>query len=901
LGLPQLKPAAKLAPSPAQLSLRYRLLNNFLLFAVVLTLLSVVIVFTLAINVSTRMVVNQMAHNAQTVSAEIPQFQAQLQNVLSQFDDEALLAADAPGLSEVEALSVAEGEVEVAVHQEKLAQLFKTNPAFRRIVLVDEAGEVLAFYPADGGESVTLTKREETAVSQALLTNTPDLTPAENGGDESILSMVVPVHDLSGEVKAVLIGRVPQLSLDNLIVGLQGTVGEGSGFIVNEQDQIIAHADSGRLLQNWSPPSSIRPITTEATVPGLAYQGRQGQTNARELVYYVESAAHPWVVVTNVPYEVVLNLAMSIGVPLTLVLLAVMGVFYANLAVLSRDITRPLTGLVRASKTITAGEKWAPSEQAQRDDEIGQLNQAFYQMYQSRNKQLSELSLLLGVSHEVSGSMDINQGMEAILRGALRGTGAAGARAVVLNPSGGSPLQFGEGPAARTMSALDRRLMSRLRHEPELVLASEDAIRRVLDLADTAVLPIAAFIAIPLHSNERFQGVVWLGYRQPHEFDQAERDLLHTLAGQAAVLVENARLFATAEGGRRRLAAVLSSTTEAVIVTDQTNRILLVNRAMEKIFDLKSNSIIGRPVKDVIPAPELVAALAAEGSRARNLEIPSQNGRTYYANLSDIYTNDGQEMGRVAVLHDITRLKEVDELKTEFVRTVSHDLKNPLAVMRGYTTMLPMAGEMNAGQEKYLQKIEASIERMEQLVTDLLDLGRIEAGVGLQIDEFEVPPLLQEIATDYWQHAHLEGLKIKVEAQPNLPGIIGDRTLIRQAITNLLINAIKYAPQSGSINLQAKTINGEMVFSVQDFGPGIPPENQIRLFEKFYRVKQKGEERKNGSGLGLAIVKSIAERHGGRAWCHSQPAQGSTFYFSIPLQPQRNEAENGKITVNGNR
>ena len=386
-----------------------------------------------------------------------------------------------------------------------------------------------------------------------------------------------------------------------------------------------------------------------------------------------------------------------------------------------------------------------------------------------------------------------------------------------------------------------------------------------------------------------------MGYRQPHKFDQTEQDLLHTLAGQAAVLVENARLFSTAEGGRRRLAAVLSSTTEAVIVTDQTNRILLVNRAMEKIFKLKSNKIIGRPVKDVIPAPELVAALAAEGSRARNLEIPSPSGRIYYANLSDIYTTDGQEMGRVAVLHDITHLKEVDELKTEFVRTVSHDLKNPLAVMRGYTTMLPMAGNINQGQEKYIQKIEASIDRMELLVTDLLDLGRIEAGVGLQINEFDVLPLLEEIAADYWQHVHMEGLKIKVETQPNLPIITGDRILIRQAIANLITNATKYAPQSGSIVLLGEAIHGEIVFGVQDFGPGIPPESQIRLFEKFYRVKQKGEERKNGSGLGLAIVKSIAERHGGRAWCHSNPGQGSTFYFSIPLQPQKNGSANGQL------
>ncbi|MCA9978386.1 MAG: PAS domain S-box protein, partial [Anaerolineales bacterium] len=658
--------------------------------------------------------------------------------------------------------------------------------------------------------------------------------------------------------------------------------------------QIIAHADRQRLLKNWSP-ADLRPITTNATAPGTAYQGRQGQTNARELVYYVKSAAHPWTVVINVPYEVVLNLAMSIGAPLALVLLAVMGVFYANLAVLSRDITNPLAELVQASKTITAGQKWSPSEQVQREDEIGQLNKAFHQMYQSRNKQLNELSLLLGVSHEVSSSMDINQGMAAILRGALRGTGAAGARAVVLNPSSGYPLQFGEGPAARAMSALDRRLMSQLRHKSELVLSDEAAVRQALDLTETAVLPLTAFIAIPLNSNERFQGILWLGYRQPHEFDQTERDLLHTLAGQAAVLVENARLFSTAEVGCRRLAAVLASTTEAVIVTDQTNRILLVNRAMEKIFSLKSNEIIGRPVKDVISAPELVAALAAEGSRARNLEIPGQNGRTYYANLSDIFTTDGQEMGRVAVLHDITHLKEVDELKTEFVRTVSHDLKNPLAVMRGYTTMLPMAGEINQGQKKYIQKIETSIDRMEHLVTDLLDLGRIEAGVGLQINEFDTLPLLEEITVDYWQHAHLEGLKIEVEAQPNLPIITGDRVLIRQAIANLIINATKYAPQSGTIKLRAEASPGEIVFSVQDFGPGIPPEGQIRLFEKFYRVKQKGEERKNGSGLGLAIVKSIAERHGGRAWCHSTPGQGSTFYFSIPLLPKQNGTGNGQF------
>ena len=874
LGAPQLSVTKKPAPSPTQLSLRNRLLSNFVLFAVVLTLLLVIVVFNLSVSVSTRLVVNQMAHNAQTVSSEIPDFQAQLQNVLLQYNDSEVLLADDP------------------VENEKvLQQLFRSNPLYRRVVLVDDEQGVMAFYPPDVSE-VALTEREETAVARTLTTNTPDMTPAQTNEDEHILSFVVPVHNAAGSPTAVLIGRVPQLSLDNLIVGLQGTVGQGNGFIVDEHNQIIAHADDSRLLTNWNPPESVRPIQTEATGPGIAYQGRQGQTNARELVYYVQSQLHPWTVVINVPYEVVLNLALSIGAPLTLVLALVMGVFYLNLAVIGRDITNPITELVQASKTITAGDKWTPSAQAQRTDEIGQLNQAFYQMYQSRNKRLNELSLLLGVSHEVSANMDINQGIAAILRGALRGTGAAGARAVILNPSGSRPLQYGEGPAAHKMAKLDRQIMTQLRHNQELVLSSSEEIQATLALAATAVLPISSFIAIALHSHDRFQGIIWIGYRQPHQFNQTERNLLQTLAGQAAVLVENARLFATAEGGRRRLAAVLASTTDAVIVTDQTNRILLINRALERLFDLKANQVIGRSLADVIQVKELVAALSGEGERGRNLEIPIGDNTIFYANASTIYNNEGQEMGHVAVLHDITHLKEIDEMKSDFVRTVSHDLRNPLTFMRGYTTMLPMVGEVNEDQQKYIDKIQGGIEQMRRLVDDLLDLSRIEAGVDLNSETIEVEPLLTDLASEHWQHAHLKGLKIDVAVTPNLPPIHGDRVLIRQAITNLLTNSIKYAPDSGQIMLKAKSVNGEMVFSVQDHGPGIPKQHQMRLFEKFYRAKQKGEERVKGVGLGLAIVKSIAERHGGRAWCYSQQGNGSTFYISVPLPP----GANGKVS-----
>lgn len=862
--LPELRPAKTVVPSPSQRSLRLRLLNQFALFATVLLIILVTVVFNMAALVSTRLMVNQMAHNAQTVANEIPDFQKHLQDLLTQYE-ESLLSAD-------------------KVDRDKaLEQLFRGNPLYRYIILINQEQEVASVYPPDNPD-IKLTDSEKRAVDQTLFNRDPGISPIEPSAEDHVLSFVVPLLK-DGEVSAVLVARVPQFSLNNLAVGLQGAVEQGSGFIVDEYDDVIAVMGNGRSFTTWQPPTNVQQIQTSITSPGTAYRGYQPQAATRELVYYITSTGseHPWTVVATIPYSVVLGLAWGIGWPLTLAMTVILGVFYANLAILGRDITNPITELVEASKTLAAGGNWTPAISVQRDDEVGQLSKSFAQMQRSMKQRLNELLLLLGVSQDVSNSIDINQGMPTILRGALRGTVASGARAVVLNPSGGYPLAYGEGPAASAMAVLDRQLMTRLRQSKELMSISPEQTRAALELPETAEIPVQAILAVALYSHDRFQGVLWLGYRQSHNFDLIERNLLQTLAGQAAVLVENARLFSTAEGGRRRLAAVLASTSDAVIVTDQTERVLLINRAMEKIFRLRAGDVIGRPVADVIKVEQIVKALTGPDEHVRNLEIPIIEGKTYYTNASTIISNDGQALGRVAVLHDITHLKEVDAMKSEFVATVSHDLRSPLTFMRGYATMLPMVGELSDKQREYIDKILSGIDQMTQLVNDLLDLGRIEGRVDLRSDPIEVQPLLTEIATEYWQHAHLSGIKLQVDVPSGLPVVKGDTALVRQAITNLINNGIKYAPNSGPMRLKAEQQNGEVVISVQDNGPGIPAQDQARLFEKFYRVKQRGTEKIKGSGLGLAIVKSIAERHGGRAWCQSQVGRGTTFYISLPL------------------
>ena len=881
VGVPQwrYRPSV-LVPSPQSRSVRNRLLINFGVFAVSLSIGLFAIVFNLSVNVATQFALNQMAQNGQAVAEQIPEFRNQVQNLLSQYGDDPVLLGD---------------DEEAIV--ERLQELTRTAGAFyRRVVVVDGDGDVVAFYPDQDVDDLSLTSQEQSAVADALELRAPTITAAQAiEGREHVLSFVVPIVNEDGDPGSVLIGRIPGIALNDLIVGLQGTVGSGSGFIVDERNRVIAHPDEDSLLTMWIPSvAEGRSLTAKLDAPGVAYEGRKSETNARELVYYLQGPDHPWKVVLTVPYEVVLLLGLQISTPLAGVLALAMVFFAFNLLYLGRSITTPLSRLVEASQKLASGD-WEANVPVETEDEVGQLGRAFDQMRRSMQKQFRDMQLMVDVSQDISTSIDIYQGVPTILRGALRGSGASGVRAVVVNPSGRRPLTFAEGPAGEEMDVFDRKIARMAQRRREVMLSTPDQIRQELEVAPEQPLPVRSLLAIALYAKERFQGVFWLGYRQPHHFNATELDLLRTMAGQASVLVENARLFATAEGQRRRLAAVLASTSDAVIVTDQTDRVLLINRAMERTFNLRANQVVGRPVEDVIRNANLVEALTKREERVRDLEVQVEAGRTLYASVSTIVSNDNQVLGRVAVLHDITRLKELDDLKSEFVSTVSHDLRGPLTFMRGYITMLPIVGDINEKQQDYIDRILSGVQQMSGLVEDLLDLGRIEAGVDLMRDEIEAEKLLESVAREQAAQAAMQGIKFQVKVQPDLPLIGGDLSLIRRAVVNLVSNAIKYAPDSGTVTLGAELDEDEVVFSVRDRGPGIPKKDQIRLFEKFYQVKgpEQNGKRKRGSGLGLAIVKSIVERHGGRVWVTSQVGRGSTFYFSLPVDRRDGNRDGG--------
>ena len=279
--------------------------------------------------------------------------------------------------------------------------------------------------------------------------------------------------------------------------------------------------------------------------------------------------------------------------------------------------------------------------------------------------------------------------------------------------------------------------------------------------------------------------------------------------------------------------------------------------------------------------------LQNQDEKLASREITLANGRTYFASVSPVNA-DGRSVGKVCVLQDITHFKELDSLKSDFVATVSHDLRSPLTLMRGYVTMLQMVGELNDQQKNYTRKIISGVENMSRLVNNLLDLGRIDAGIGLQIERVMVQDVIEQVLTSLQPQATQKSIQLTQEGL-DLPPILleADRALLQQAIYNLVENAIKYTPTNGQVRVKLRPQTNNLVIEVHDTGIGIAPLDLPRLFERFYRSSRREAINQRGTGLGLAIVKSIAERHHGKVTVDSQLGKGSVFFLEFPYKTQK--------------
>ncbi len=497
----------------------------------------------------------------------------------------------------------------------------------------------------------------------------------------------------------------------------------------------------------------------------------------------------------------------------------------------------------------------------------------------SLQQHITNIELLQSVGRKVTSLLDLDEVLAAVVEAAVDLTQAEEGSLLLLDEDTGelyvrAERNFQEDLVRTFRLPTQDTLVGSVIQTGKPVLINQSSPQKIL----TSYL-VYSMIYVPLVIQDRVIGALGVDNRQVgHELTPEHVALVSTLAGYAAVAIENARAYQRIKLERAKLETLLTKIEDGVIITDHDGRLVLVNRRVRDIFALGGRNVSGKLVQDVIQNSDLLGLLNNEKrSGPLRTEVSLEDGRTYYAQLSPI-----SEVGLVVTMQDITHLKELDHIKSDFVNTVSHDLRSPLTAILGYIELIDRVGPVNQQQGEFIQRVQVSVHSITALINDLLDLGRIEAGFDARNELVPLSAIIRYAIEGLNSHVEEKNQELVMVIDENLPDILGNPVRLRQMINNLIGNAIKYTPDGGQIQVIVRQEGKQIILQVCDNGPGIPSADQPYIFDKFYRGSNVLADTP-GTGLGLAIVKSITENHHGRIWVDSSPGRGSTFTIVLPI------------------
>ena len=513
-------------------------------------------------------------------------------------------------------------------------------------------------------------------------------------------------------------------------------------------------------------------------------------------------------------------------------------------------------------------------------EERDQLTQQLLEANQQLERQLQELNAIYTIGRSVTSVLDLNRVLNRVVEAAVYVAGAEEGLLLLLDSAE-------EELYLRAAKDVDEKLARNLRVRVDDSAAGRaiQSNRPVLISGEhTKVITgylVQALLYIPLQVPERgVVGVLGVVNRQSERsFSEKDVFLLSALADYAAIAIENARLFESAEIERIKLETVLGQTQDAIIVVDEHNVILLCNAAARAVLDMDESATLQKVNAKDIPN-QIIRDLFAQIQKTEQIvhtEVPLSDGRTFNAQLTPI-----KGVGRILVMQEITHLKELDRIKSEFVANVSHDLRTPLTSIQGYVELLPRVGPLNQQQHDFIKCVHDSMQTITELINSLLDIDNIETGFALEMVPYDIVEVIEETVRELEPRANRKNQELHWYAPKSLPLVQCNPHRLRQVMDNLISNAIKYTQEGGRISVSAVEDERHVVISVTDTGIGIPLAQQPYIFDKFYRVESDETLGIVGSGLGLAIVKTVIEKHNGRVWVESKPGAGSAFSFVLP-------------------
>jgi len=344
---------------------------------------------------------------------------------------------------------------------------------------------------------------------------------------------------------------------------------------------------------------------------------------------------------------------------------------------------------------------------------------------------------------------------------------------------------------------------------------------------------------------------------------------------------------------RRRSEAILLSTGDGILVFDADDRLTFVNPAAERMLGRGAEALVGLKTDtwEVFGiGPDPAGPVRETGTQVREVRMEEPEHRIVDVRVDPVYDDLESYVGSVATIRDVTTEREAMQMKNEFVSTVSHELRTPLTSIKGYVDLIidGEAGEINEIQREFLSIVKENSDRLVELINDMLDISRIESGrIVLKVQPLDVGERIAGAVNTFKAVTDQQDRTIHVDVPEDLPKAAGDPDRVGQVLINLVSNAIKYSPEGGDVSIKASVDDGYVKVAITDEGIGISPENQARLFTKFYRVDSSLTREIGGTGLGLSICKSIIELLGGQVGVESKEGEGSTFWFTLPLASDR--------------
>jgi len=392
-------------------------------------------------------------------------------------------------------------------------------------------------------------------------------------------------------------------------------------------------------------------------------------------------------------------------------------------------------------------------------------------------------------------------------------------------------------------------------------------------------------------------GVLWVfNKRYGSVFIEEDIHLLERLARNATAVIQNAQLFREVVEEKEELEHIIESVYAGLVMVNRDGRITQMNASARKMFELEGADVTGKELHEIIKEEKVRELLqrsldsSEEIAEEISIFLESAGGdeRIYQAQAAPVRGEDQQSLGSVAIFNDITEIRSVERMKTAFVSTVSHELRTPLTSIKGFISTLLSDTEGyydHSTQREFYQIIDTECDRLTRLISDLLNVSRIEAGRALDLNPKPVTlaPLVEKVVSV--QRSYTNKHNLIVDMDEDLPIIIADEDKIDQILTNLTNNAIKYSPKGGDIIIRGHKNDLGVEITITDQGMGIPETHLPKVFERFHRVDNRDTREVGGTGIGLYLVKHLVEAHGGTIRVDSEVGKGSTFSFILPYKP----------------